>query len=121
MMILFQLASASIRRLRLNPYIRHTSFDFDDALCVTFARSSLALQCEVLEIRVISPDNIVNLVNSITNLRAMTVHVRNNMHVPLHRNKTELMEWMQNHLPARCCINGGMDGACSFTIKLWID
>ncbi len=120
MMILFQLKSSSIRRLRLNPYTKHTSFDFDDALCATFARSPLALQCEVLEIRLISPESVVNLINSIPNLRAMTVHVRDDMSVQPHRNKNELMEWMQNHLSARCCINSVMDGACSFNIQLWI-
>lgn len=118
MMVLFPLKSASIRRLRLNPYARHTSFDFDDTLCTTFVRSPLASQCEVLEIRVKSPDSIMNLVNSMSSLRAMTVHV--NMYEQPRRNKTELIEWLENHLSARCSIISCMDGACSFNIRIWI-
>ncbi|CAF1365465.1 unnamed protein product [Rotaria sordida] len=71
----------SIRRLRINPYSRHLHFDFDHLQCTEFLTTPLVLQCEVLEIRIRSPESILDILNSIKNRRSMTIHVADAIHL----------------------------------------
>jgi hypothetical protein len=73
--LISKLTSASIRQLVFLPSISPDQLFFDDADCAAFARSSLAHQCEVLEIYVRSQAGVVYLVHTMVNLRAMIIYV----------------------------------------------
>jgi hypothetical protein len=74
-----------------------------------------------MEIRVVSSDSILNLVNSINKLRAMTIYVRQYEQAqPPYRTETEL-EWVQRHLSSRCLISTGPNFGDAFIIKLWFN
>jgi hypothetical protein len=120
MTTLFSFRSPSIRRLRINPHARHPHFDFDHSRCTEFLRSPLALQCEVVELRIRCIDDLLILINSMRNLRAMTVHITDASHLTPRLTENELMNWIQTHLPTRYKISSYPKSIIAFVIKLWI-
>lgn len=119
MNVLFEVASPSIRRLHINPKARQQFCAFDDLQCTAFAKCSLACQCEVLEIRVQSLDSVMNLVNSMNNIRTMKIHVPEYPQIERDQVKIKLIEWVQNHLPAECWLSDDEHFGISFIIRLW--
>ncbi|CAF0980332.1 unnamed protein product [Adineta steineri] len=74
--VVSRLTSVSIRQLVFIPCLLPDTHFFDDADCAAFARSSLARQCEVLEIHIRSRASVMNLIRTMINLRAMTIYVK---------------------------------------------
>ncbi|UJR19556.1 hypothetical protein I4U23_022686 [Adineta vaga] len=64
------ITNTSIRQL----YIRH-SYAFNVSDCSELAHSSLGRQCEVLSITVESRDNVLYLINNMSNLRALRFNI----------------------------------------------
>jgi hypothetical protein len=62
--------SQSIRRLDLQKIDQF----FDDQQCLLLNQSSLGIQCEILSIMVQNRTNIINLINTMINLRVLNVY-----------------------------------------------
>ncbi len=66
--------SVAVRRLDLQGYIDGSHRRcYNDQQCVILSRSPLGVQCETLLIKVENRTNVLDLVNTITNLRALNV------------------------------------------------
>jgi hypothetical protein len=66
--------SVAVRRLDLQGYIDGSHRRcYNDQQCVILSRSPLGVQCETLLIKVENRTNVLDLVNTMTNLRALNV------------------------------------------------
>ncbi|CAF2933159.1 unnamed protein product [Rotaria sp. Silwood2] len=112
----------SIRRLDL---IHSSDWEYDSAELFLLVNSPLGNQCEVLFIKVLCPKNILDLINTMSNLRALTCSI-----APFRQlnsdddddssselNKDDLL-WLQNHLSSTCSIR--YKPLCQSNIQLWI-
>ncbi len=73
-MSLFKYTNAAVRRINLD----ECNHVFNEEECIALTRSSLGAQCEILSIWVNIRKSIVDLVNNISNLRALTVKCSDN-------------------------------------------
>jgi hypothetical protein len=96
--ILFQITSISIRQLYL-------SFDrtYDSAYCLGLISSPLGRQCELLSIRVKDRTSVLDLLNTMPQLRALCVRCDDDewnvgRSLPLVRPpRDEFVDWLQCH------------------------
>lgn len=104
LMILFRLTSTSVRQLYFYTSERDFSpYDLDDEDCTTLSGSSLGRQCEVLsDIRVKSLTNVINLVNTMDHLRALTIKCKLEKLTPA---TAIFIKSLQSHLPTKCLIS----------------
>ncbi len=108
------LTSKSIRRLEFKDY-------FNDARSTALSRSSLGIQCEVLVINVVNRTNLLELVNTMPSLQALTFQYtdgtwKRNVHCS-SSTKENHIEWLQQHLPSMCSVIQDTYTGC---IRLWI-
>ncbi|CAF4379431.1 unnamed protein product [Rotaria sp. Silwood2] len=115
-----EFTSKSIRQLDLHS--PHACWN--EQYCTTFSHTSLGLQCEVLTIAVENRTAILCLVNSMKNLRALTVFSRDDpWKMKLDYEQFPLEEdmhikWLQRQLPSTCTISRVK--SLPNKIRLWI-
>ncbi|CAF4033850.1 unnamed protein product [Rotaria sp. Silwood2] len=115
-----EFTSKSIRQLDLHS--PHACWN--EQYCTTFSHTSLGLQCEVLTIAVENRTAILCLVNSMKNLRALTVFSRDDpWKMKLDYDQFPLEEdmhikWLQRQLPSTCTISRVK--SLPNKIRLWI-
>ncbi len=78
------------------------------------------VQCEVLEIRIRSPESILDILNSMKNLRSMTVHLAAASHLQPRITESELIEWTKNHLSTNCWISPCYRDGTPHVLRIWI-
>ncbi|CAF3150270.1 unnamed protein product [Rotaria sp. Silwood2] len=120
---LIENTSKSIRRLNFQGYASGKSWCyFDDEQCHQLSHSPLGVQCETLLIKVKTRKNILDLVNSMSNLRALNVRCADdpltNLKDTLSQTKDELIEWLRHYLPSSSIIM--RDTRQIHAIRLWI-
>ena len=82
-MVSLQLNSRSVRSLDLQDYTQYEGWRwFTEQQCAMLSASPLGAQCEMLRINVENPMDVVNLVYSMRNLRAMDVQIENERYWP---------------------------------------
>ena len=119
---MFQLTSASIRRLGLYfeslPYIEN---NFTENECQIIANSSLGQQCEVLSIVLRNRFDLVDLLKAMTRLRSITVQLKDDTRQDCSSSSTcedELLTWLINQYPSSYLII--RDKKKSSVIHIWI-
>lgn len=120
---LMENTSQSIRRLNLQNYVRgKNSRYFDDEQCRKLIHSPLGKQCEMLLIKVKNRRNIIDLVNYMSNLRALNVRCEDddwtNENQRILSPQDELVEWLRDCLPSSCLVT--RDTYHSQDVRLWI-
>jgi hypothetical protein len=114
--------STSVRRLDLqaSPFYNDWCW-FNDQRCAILSRSSLGVQCQTLLINVENRTNVLDLVNTMMNLRALNVQCKddrwNDKNNP-SSSEDELLEWLRHHLPSIYTIT--RDSYIINNIRLWI-
>ena len=103
--VLCRLRSTSVRQLKLFPKNSSRTYYLDDPECIALAMSPLGRQCEVLNIQVESRENVVYLVNTMANLRAMMIYINCAKNKNTLPKTDEMSEWIQNHLRRKCLID----------------
>jgi hypothetical protein len=93
----YQYTSASLRRLDLHWFdkSRCEHFSYDSKQCMELIRSPLGIQCRILFIKVEEPQSIVDLLNSMINLRTLHVFYEHDK----RSNEYDLVEMLQDFLP----------------------
>ncbi|CAF1018914.1 unnamed protein product [Didymodactylos carnosus] len=123
----FEYSNKSVRRLHLQDVDRC----YDSQQCAKLSRSPLGIQCEVLSITVDNRKNVIDLINTMTNLRALNVVCRDDTWKEDDNNQSsstedELIEWLQHCLPSTCTITRNDDNIYnsrfirSRSVRLWI-
>jgi hypothetical protein len=97
----FEYSNKSVRRLNLQDVDRV----YNSQQCDTLSRSSLGIQCEVLSITVENRTTIIDLLNTMPNLRALNVLSRDDPWTNENGDSSsskndELVEWLQHRLPS---------------------
>lgn len=118
--ILFNLTNPSIRQIKFFPHARRPWPTFDLNQCIAFAQSSIARQCQFLDIRVQSPESILTFANTMQYLQSMIIHVSENPNIPPRPTVDGMIEWTRNHLPNRYCLIDCTNSGTAITMKLWI-
>ncbi|CAF3867230.1 unnamed protein product [Rotaria sp. Silwood1] len=113
----------SIRRLNFQGYARGKNWCyFNDEQCRQLSHSPLGIQCETLLIKVKNRRNILDLVNSMSHLRALNVRCEDDPWITqkntLSQTEDELIEWLQHNLPSSSMIM--RDTRQIHAIRLWI-
>ncbi|CAF2325843.1 unnamed protein product [Rotaria sp. Silwood2] len=106
-----------IRQVNLRGY----DWWFNDEECVQIRGSSLIKHCEVLSIKVQNRLNILYLINSLPNLRALIVQARDdNWSWSCYSPSTDdqYVQWLQQNLPSTCSIK--RDFRFVHYIRIWI-
>ncbi|CAF1233355.1 unnamed protein product [Didymodactylos carnosus] len=122
----FEYSNTSVRTLGLQDVDRY----YNSEQCVTLSRSPLRIQCEVLSIAVENRTNVIDLISTMTNLRALNVLCRDDTwkednNQPSSR-EDELVEWLQHRVPSTCTITRSDDSIYSSrfahfkSVRLWI-
>jgi len=111
----WKIKSTSIRRLDLT-LIGY----FNATQCSALVNSVLGCQCEVLLIHVLNRSQILNLVNTMPNLRTLACRCGDDLKVRARSLSTtnDLLVWLKNHLPSTFSIS--REPTCSKNIQLWI-
>jgi hypothetical protein len=119
--------SKSIRQLHFKDM---ADYCINGQQCTLLSHSPLGIQCEVLSISVENRTNVIDLINTMTNLRALNVLCRDdtrNYDDRVSLSKTdELIEWLQHQLPSTCIITRDKEdiyisNSISFrSILIWI-
>ena len=100
--LLFENTSVSIRHLDLREYSdSNNPRYFDEQDCTALIHSPLGIQCEILVIDVENRTNVMNLINTMTNLRALNVSCRNEE----ENTDDNLAEWLESKLPSTCRVS----------------
>ncbi|CAF2758501.1 unnamed protein product [Rotaria sp. Silwood2] len=77
-LLLLKNNSTSVRRLDLYEYAAHKDWQcFNRKQCIELCNSPLGRQCEVLRIKVENPMDAIELIYSMSNLRALNVQIMN--------------------------------------------
>jgi hypothetical protein len=111
-----------VYRLNLQNYANgsHLRY-FNNQQCSILSRSPLGVQCETLLINVEKRTNIVDLVNTMMNLRALIVQCEDdrwNYKNSSLSKQDELIQWLRHRLPFTCTIT--RDSYITNNIRLWI-
>ncbi|UJR19864.1 hypothetical protein I4U23_022997 [Adineta vaga] len=101
----YQYSNKSIRQLHLQDVER----SYDNEQCASLIHSPLANQCEVLSISITNRMNLLDLIQKMTNLRALNVICQDDTWEINKDNLTssstdELIQWLIEHLPSTCVI-----------------
>jgi hypothetical protein len=93
--------NTSVRQLIFSEYQY-----FNDEECIKLTSSLLGIQCEVLSIVVKNRTSVLNLVNTMKNLRAIRVRCgENKWGQSLLDRKDDFVKWLQYRLPSTCSIS----------------
>jgi hypothetical protein len=114
----WKIRSTSVRRLDLVPLkIKKHSY-FNATTCFALINSPLGRQCEVLPIQIDDQTNIIDLINRMSNLRALTVRFKDDKSSDFELSSVddEFMEWLQVRLPFICSIRRHE----TYQIDIWI-
>ncbi len=94
----YQYTSTSIRRLNLGRVDQsRRRHGYDRKQCMDLSRSPLGIQCRVLIIKLEESGNIIELINSMTNLRTLDVSYEGDK----RGNTYDLVELLQYRLPSQ--------------------
>ncbi|CAF1179433.1 unnamed protein product [Adineta steineri] len=102
-MSIFKCECASVRELCLRFDELGRNHYFNQADCVTLARAPLGVQCEVLSISVTNRENIIYLVENLTNLYSLDVVCKDDEYWKTlvgEKNDDELVQWLKDRLPS---------------------
>ncbi|UJR14432.1 hypothetical protein I4U23_001429 [Adineta vaga] len=92
-----QLTSLSIRRLSFITKCSITIAHFNNEECASLAYSQLGQQCEILLIKIENRSNIIDLIRTMTKLRSLVVHCKDDTWMDKDATavmKDELIEWL---------------------------
>jgi hypothetical protein len=123
----FEYSSKSVRRLDLQDVDRF----YNTQQCIKLSHSSLGMQCEVVSIVVENRTNIIDLLTTMPNLRALNVISRDDSWTNENNNRSsaddELIIWLQHCLPSTYTITRNSDGISDnrflnsfYSVRLWI-
>ncbi|CAF3498619.1 unnamed protein product [Rotaria sp. Silwood1] len=106
---LFKISSVSVRRLDLYGYIEYNDWQwFNKEQCLALSNSPLGIQCEVLRIKIENPIDVLELVYSMSHLRALNVQILNDPHnipgLELPQTEDELLQFFQSSLDSTCIL-----------------
>jgi hypothetical protein len=77
--------------------------------CATLSRSSLGIQCEILSTAVENRTNVIDLINTMANLRALNIVCRDDTwkedNTQSSSTGDELVQWLQQRLPSTFTIS----------------
>jgi hypothetical protein len=99
-----QLIHQSIRQLHLE----ESDHFFDDQQCYLLSQSPLGIQCEILSIMVQNRTNVIDLLNTMINLRVLNVYCQDDRYIPEQSSSSfndELIQWLKDHLSSTCTIS----------------
>ncbi|UJR32646.1 hypothetical protein I4U23_020106 [Adineta vaga] len=118
---LFSLTNQSIRRVDFfnkQSMIYNSYFNTDE--CHSLASSPLGRQCQTLVIDVQHRNDILNLINTMTNLRSLTFQCKDDRGKQklLSTMNDELIQWFHEQLPSTCSIS--RDTHVSSILQMWI-
>ena len=118
---LFELRNSSVRRLDF--YTKESmlfNWYFDREQCRTFAFSSFGQQCETLLIDVEDRTSILELIDRLPNLRALTIQCQDDGYARKSSStgRAELVQWLTERLPASCSISREKDHTS--ILHIWI-
>ncbi|CAF3248120.1 unnamed protein product [Rotaria sp. Silwood2] len=119
-MELSRFRSTYIRQLQFYPVLYTDSCYFNGVECAALTSSPLGRECEILVIHIEFQASVVYLVNTMTNLRAITIYFKYDENENLPLAKAELNECIQNYLPTRCSISNYMHHGNYARLQLWI-
>ncbi len=118
----FELSSKSIRRLDFQDIGEY----YNTQQCITLSRSPLGRQCEVLLISVEKRTSIIDLLNKMPNLRAMSVTSKDDPWT--NDDDDELVNWLKHRLPSTYTITRSSDSITKLQllksfqpVRLWLD
>ncbi|UJR17201.1 hypothetical protein I4U23_004096 [Adineta vaga] len=106
--------SQSIRQLNLLGFCHC----FTHEECLDFSRSSIAIHCEVLCIRVEQRKSILYLINTMDTLRALVVRSVDDSWTCFQKDENELDRWLKQNLSSECSIQ--RDSRSMRLIRIWI-
>lgn len=117
----FTLKSSSIRKIDLIANCKSPIRYFNKAECFLIIRAPIIRQCEVLLIGIKERSNIIEIVNTIPNLRAFIFQCEDDEYNMWNCAVTndEFLEWLREHLPSKYLIS--RDEKQPNLIRLWID
>jgi hypothetical protein len=108
--------------------VRHLDLQYADRWYsiqryATLSRSLLGIQCKVLSIAVKNCENVIDLINMMSNLRVLSaIYEDDSLDIDKHDEdstiKDELLEWLQLHFPATCIIARDDDIVVKFLFVL---
>jgi hypothetical protein len=105
----------SIRRYNLRSYDHW----FNDEDCIRMSYSSLGIHCEVLVIKVKNRTNILYLINSMPNLRALIVHSQDDVDGNFPSlTDDRFVQWLKQNLPSTHSVK--RDLRLMKYIRIWI-
>ncbi|UJR20108.1 hypothetical protein I4U23_023242 [Adineta vaga] len=108
--------NSSIRQLNFLGY----NHWFSEEDCIELSRSSLAIRCEILYIKVRKQTDILYLINTMRNLRAVVVRLFGDDSISyLSQKEHQFDYWLQHNLPSGCSIK--RDSRYVHHIRIWID
>jgi hypothetical protein len=115
---IIQLKSSSIHRLNLIQKCHKAYFNNDE--CTNLACSPLGQQCEVLLIKIENRINILELIQTMTNLRSFSFQCRDDLWVPQNSTSVEdeFLQWLRLSLPSTYLINRDKNEISK--IRIWI-
>lgn len=113
--VLFKIKSSSINHLKLLSYEQW----FDTEQCLKLSRSPIGIQCEVLSIGIQSRTCILDLVNNMNKLRALTIECQDDQWNQWSKSTEDgFLNWLREHLPAKCQVTNA--SRWESTVRLWI-
>ncbi|CAF0921743.1 unnamed protein product [Adineta ricciae] len=118
---LFSLSNPSIRRLDfLNKQSMIYNWYFNTDECQALTNSILGRQCQTLIIDIQARNDVLDLVNNLTNLRSLIFQCKDDKGKQklLSTTDDELIQWFHEHLPSTCTIS--RDAHISSIIQMWI-
>ncbi|CAF1281179.1 unnamed protein product [Adineta steineri] len=120
-MSIFKCKSASVRELCLRFYELDRNHYFNQDDCVTLTHAPLSVQCEKLSISVTNRENIIYLVENLTNLYSLDVVCKDDecfQTLVDEKNDDELVQWLKDRLPSTNLIIRYHNMKC--VIRIWI-
>jgi hypothetical protein len=118
----FNIKSQSIRRLE---FFQNTQYDlryFNANECVLLARSSIASQCQVLMIDIDNRTNILELFQTMPNLRVLHARCKNarNPNSELIETMDNFVQWLHDHLLFKFIYSIDQSSFHSLFVNVWI-
>ncbi len=110
------LNSKSIRRLEFYQNIGYHLRYFNTTECAVLARFSIASQCQVLTIEIENRTNILELIQMMPNLRALSIRCKNDQ----NHQHDDLIKWLQNNSLSKYAYSTIPNLYYGLSINLWI-
>jgi hypothetical protein len=118
----FKIKSTSIRRLEFFQNTRYDLRYFNVDGCTQLARSSIASQCQILTIDIDNRTNILELFQTMSNLRVLHVRCRNarNPDGEPREPMDKFVQWLHDHLLFKFTYSIDQSSFHSLFVNLWI-